>query len=179
MLVNLVYAAAEASGPTNPVSFDVWTLILQSANVLIIMAALYYLLFKPVGGMLKKREEFVENTLASAKTSKEEAEALLEKYQLQMREAGQEARQIVEKATADAESYGAKRRQEADAEAEALLERARVEIATERQRAIEAIRDEMSSIAVLAAGKVLEREIGHDDHEALVRDFVSKVGEPH
>ena len=64
MLVNLVFAAAEPGVAANPVSFDLWTLIFQSINVLVVMGVLYFLLFKPVAGIMKKREEFVENQLA-------------------------------------------------------------------------------------------------------------------
>lgn len=180
MLVNyLVHAAAEAAAPANPVSFDIWTLIWQSVNVLVIMAALYYLLFKPVGNILKKREEFVENSLASAAASKEEADRLLQQYQEQMKQASADAQKLIEKATQDADEYSRRKREEADREYDEMIERARKEIASERERAIEAIRDEMATLAVMAAGKVLGRAIEQQDHEALVKEFVAKVGEPH
>ena len=86
MLVNLVFAAAEP-GVANPVSFDLWTLIFQSINVLVVMGVLYFLLFKPVAGIMQKREEFVENQLAHAATSREEAERLLAEYQAQIKNA--------------------------------------------------------------------------------------------
>ncbi len=42
--VNVVFAAAEA-GAANPVTFDLWTLIFQSLNVLVVMGVLYFMLF--------------------------------------------------------------------------------------------------------------------------------------
>src|SRR5690606_39942608 len=55
MLVNVVFAAAEA-GAANPVTFDLWTLIFQSLNVLVVMGVLYFMLFKPVAGIMQKHE---------------------------------------------------------------------------------------------------------------------------
>ena len=155
MLVNLVFAAAEPGAVSNPVSFDLWTLIFQSINVLVVMGVLYFLLFKPVAGIMQKREEFVENTLAHAAAEKEEAARLLAQYREQINTAKSEAQAIVEKATRDAEEYSRKRREEADQEAQAMIAKAKEEIAAEREKALAAIRDEVATLAVLAAGKVI------------------------
>ncbi len=177
MLVSVVFAAAAGGAAANPVTFDVWTLIWQSLNVLIVMSVLYFLLFKPVAGIMKRREEFVEQTLSHAASARKEAEELLAQYQSQLHEARAEAQRIVEKAAADAEEYARKVRAEADAEAQAMIEKAKADIAAEREKAIAAIRDEMAVLAVLAAGKVIGREIQKEDHERLIQEFVAKVGE--
>ena len=38
------------------------------------------------------------------------------------------------------------------------------------------VRDEIAGLAVLAAGKVLEKSITKEDHEKMISDFVSQVG---
>ncbi len=176
MLVNLTFAAA-AGGAANPVTIDWWTLILQSVNLLIVMGGLYFLLFKPIAGVIQRREKFVEDSLTHAASSKEEADKLLAEYKEQLKEARQEAQQIIEKASKDAEDYGRRKRVEADNEAQAILEKAKREIQVERERAVSAIRDEVATLAVAAAGKILNRTITKEDHEGLVKDFVDKVGE--
>lgn len=178
MFVNQVFAAAlGAAAPANPVSFDVWTLIWQSVNVLVVMAVLYFMLFKPVAGIMRRREEFVEESLAHAASSKEEAEKLLAEYKAQLKEAQGEAQRIVEKAVRDAEEYGKKKRDEADEEAQALLAKAKADIELEREKALASIREEVASLVVMAAGKVIGRSLKAEDHEALVKEFVDKVGE--
>lgn len=176
MLVNLTFAAA-AGGAANPVSIDWWTLIFQSFNLLVVMGGLYFLLFKPVAQIMRRREEMIEGQLSHAASAKDEADKLLSEYRAQLQEAKAEARGIVEKAVKDAEEYGRARRAEADAEAQAVLEKAKKDIQRERELALAAIRDEAAALAVAAASKVLGREITQEDHEALVRDFVNKAGE--
>lgn len=176
MLVNLTLAAA-SGGAANPVSVDWWTLILQSFNLLIVMGGLYVLLFKPIAGIIKRREETVEAQLSHAAMSKEEAEKLLAEYKEQLQQARNEAREIVDKAVKDAEEYGRQRRAEADREAQAILAKAKQDIEREREKALAAIRDETATLAIAAASKVLGRAITDADHEALVRDFVNKAGE--
>ncbi len=176
MLVNLTFAAA-AGGAANPVSIDWWTLVLQSLNLLIVMGGLYILLFKPVAQIMRRREESIESQISDAATAKEEAEKLLAEYKAQLQSAKAEAREIVEKAVKDAEEYGKQRRAEADAEAQAVLSKAKQDIQRERELALTAIRDEVATLAVAAASKVLGRTITQEDHEELVRDFVNKAGE--
>lgn len=173
MLVDVVFAAAQA--PVNPVSFDVWTLIFQSLNVLIVMGVLYFMLFKPVAGVMKKRETFVEDSLSQAASAKEEAERLLAEYREQMQKARAEAQAIIDKASQDAEEYSRSKRAEADADAQAMLAQAKADIEHEREKALESIRDEVATLAVLAAGKVIGRSLDKEAHEDLVKDFVSKV----
>lgn len=176
MLVNLTFAAA-ATAVANPVSVDWWTLILQSINLLVVMGVLYFLLFKPIAGVIQKRERFVEDSLAHAANSKEEADRLLAEYQEQLKEARTQAQEIIAKAANDAEEYARRKRQEADQEAQDVLAKAKREIELEREKALSAIRDEVATLAVAAAGRVLNREITKDDHKHLVDDFINKVGE--
>ena len=58
-----------------------------------------------------------------------------------------------------------------------MIAKAKEEIAAEREKALAAIRDEVATLAVLAAGKVIGRAINKEDHEALIQEFVSKAGE--
>jgi len=176
MLANLTLAAA-AGGAANPISVDWWTLILQSFNLLIVMGGLYILLFKPVAEIMRRREETIEGQLAHAASAKEEADKLLAEYRSQLQQARAEAREIVEKAIRDAEEYGRQRRAEADREAQSILEKAKKDIERERELALAAIRDEVATLAIAAASKVLGRAIRKEDHEALIRDFVNKAGE--
>lgn len=176
MLVNLTFAAA-AGGAANPVSIDWSTLILQSINLLVVMGGLYFLLFKPVAGIMQRREKFVEDSLNQAASAKEEAEALLAEYKRQLDAARAEAQRIIEKATQDAENYARRRREEADAQAQEVLAKAKREIEAEREKALSAIRDEVATLAVAAAGKILGRTLTPQDHERLVSDFIEKVGE--
>jgi F-type H+-transporting ATPase subunit b len=62
-------------------------------------------------------------------------------------------------------------------EAAKLLENARKEIQRERDDALQALRQEVVSLAMLAAGKILERNITGDDNAKIVNQFLDEVGE--
>ena len=51
------------------------------------------------------------------------------------------------------------------------------EIETEKARAIAAVREEVVSLSVLAASKVLEKEVTEEDNRALIEATIAKAGE--
>lgn len=164
-----------AQAQSQPLTFDFWTWLFQSINVLVIMLLLYKFLWQPIQAVMNKREKFVEDQLDHASTSRAEAERLLEEYQARMREAQQEAEAVIKAATEKAEEAGQRIVREAEEEAERTLERARTEIAREREKALTAIRDEVTGLVVLAAGKLIGKTLSEDDHKHLVQEFVDQV----
>ncbi|HEY8496962.1 MAG TPA: F0F1 ATP synthase subunit B [Limnochordales bacterium] len=175
LLTVLAAAAAEGHGPSQPLTFDVWTWLFQSINVLIIMLLLYKFLWRPVQGIMHKREEFIETSLRKAAESRQEAERLLAEYQAKMQQARAEAQATVEDAVRKAEEARQRILQQAEQEAEQQLARARADIAREREMAVAAIREEVANLVVLAAGKLIGKTLTAEDHKRLVQQFVDEV----
>jgi F-type H+-transporting ATPase subunit b len=159
----------------SPISVHVWTLIQQAINVLVVLLVLHHLLFKPLHQLMENRTRFVEQSLAEAKSQKEEAAELLAKYQEQLRNAQAEAREIVNAATREAEELARRRRQETEAETQALIARAKAEIENERRRALASIRDEVATLTLMVAERVIGRELNQEDHRRLVQDMLADV----
>lgn len=154
---------------------QLWTLLWQILNLAVMIAALTVILHKPVAKILGEREERVEKTLAQVASSQKEAEALLARYHQQIQNAKQEAQGIVDRAT----NLGEQMRQEivrnAESEAIRAMTRAKAEITAEKDKALSQIRDEVASLAVLAAGKIIGRSMTVEDHEKMVKDFVAEL----
>jgi len=158
-----------------PISIDVWTLLLQAGNVLIVLLVLGHFLFKPLGRLMEERTKFVEDSLANAERQREEAQQLLAQYQEQLRNAQAEAREIVARATREAEELARQRKQETEAEIQRMLEQAKAEIEAERLRALESIRDEVATLTLMAAERVIARELNEADHKRLVEQMLAEV----
>jgi F-type H+-transporting ATPase subunit b len=65
----------------------------------------------------------------------------------------------------------------ARADAEALIERARNEIGGERDRAIQDLRSEVSSLVVAATQRLLGETIDAKAHQRLIDEALTKVGD--
>ncbi len=124
-----------------------------------------------------ERETRIEAGLRAA----QEAEERLSKVQVQVEqtldEARAQARDILNRshgeATAEASEVIAKSR----TDAEALIDRARAEIGGERDRAIQDLRTEVSGLVVAATQQVLGRVIDANDHQRLIDEALTKVGD--
>ena len=65
----------------------------------------------------------------------------------------------------------------AQAKAAGIKAQAEADIAQERKKAINEVKNEIGGIAMDIAGKVVEKEINEADHKKLIEDFIKNVGE--
>ena len=68
-------------------------------------------------------------------------------------------------------------RQRPRAEAASIRAAAEADIAQERKKAVNDLKNEIGGMAVEIAGKVVEREIRESDHQALIDEFIRNVGD--
>lgn len=159
----------------SPISIDLATFLFQAANVLIVILVLYFLLFKPLGGLMERRTRFVEDSLDEAKQQREEAQQLLAEYKEKLQTAQSEAKAIVTEAGREAEALARTRRQEVEEEARDLLERTKAEIEHERQRALASIREEVTNLTLLTAERVIGRELNQEDHHRMIQEMLTNI----
>ena len=58
-----------------------------------------------------------------------------------------------------------------------MKEEATLEIASEKEKAVAAVREEFVSLSVLAASKVLGKEVSEEDNRALIEETIAKAGD--
>ena len=152
-----------------------WTFIAQICNLFIQMYLIKRFLFKPINEMLEKRRPAADAEITEA--AKKEANAIKEEYEQNMQEAKAKANEILESARKTATLQSEKIVKEASEQAAALKNKAEKEIAQEKKKAVNEVKGEIGGIAMDIAGKVIEREINEKDHEKLIDEFISNVGE--
>lgn len=154
-----------------------WTLIAQILNLFLQMYLIKRFLFKPINEIIEKRRKMATEELDSARVLNEEAEALKNEYEANIAEAREKANEIIASANRSALSRSDEIIAEANKEATAIKNKAEADILQERKKAINDIKNEIGSMAVDIAGKVIEREVNADDHEKLINEFIENVGE--
>ena len=154
-----------------------WTLIAQILNLFLQMYLIKRFLFKPINEIIEKRRKMATEELDSARVLNEEAEALKNEYETNIAEAKEKANEIIASANRSALSRSDEIIAEANKEATAIKNKAEADILQERKKAINDIKNEIGSMAVDIAGKVIEREVNADDHEKLINEFIENVGE--
>ena len=154
-----------------------WTLILQICNLLLQMYLFKRFLLKPVQNIIRQRQELANADLDAAAAAREEAESARTEYEQNLAGAREEAAALVRTAAQTAQIRSEQIILEAKEEAAAIRAKASNDIAQERKNAVNAIKNDISGIAVSIASKVVEKEINEKDHEALIQEFIDQMGE--
>ena len=87
------------------------------------------------------------------------------------------ANEILDSARNTAAIQSEKILKEAQDQTFAMKNKAEKEIAQEKKKAVNEVKGEIGDMAVEIAAKVIEREINEKDHEKLIDEFISNVGE--
>ena len=98
--------------------------------------------------------------------TKEEADQLLEEYRARLKEAREQADDIVARSRRAADSHQDEAKVEAKQYREELMETTRRDIETETRRALDEIRKEVADLTVIATEKVTRKSLDDDDHSA-------------
>ena len=138
------------------ITLDGWTFLAQICNLMIQLVIFKKLLLNPVKKVIAERKAKADSQIADAEKLRTEAEAMKAEYEQNLQNARTEANQIV---------------------AAALKQKAEADIAQERKKAVNEVKDEIGGMAMEIASKVVEREIKEADHQDLIDEFIKNVGE--
>ncbi len=150
--------------------------ILTAVALFILFLVMSYLLFNPVRDMLKKRQEKIQNDIASADKDKQDAAQLKEEYDAKLKQADAEVDGILSEARRKAVANEAQIVAEAKEEAARIIKQARTEAELEKQRAADEMKQEMIQIASLMAGKVVSASIDTTVQSQLVEETLNEIG---
>ena len=159
------------------VGVNFFTMIFAWINLVILYFFLKKLLFKPVKKMIDSRQQEIDDMYSEAETSRTDANEMKAEYEKKIAAANEESEEILRTAVRRAQLREEEILKEADEKAARTLERAEEQIALEKKRAINEVKDEVSSIAIDIAEAVIERDVSRADHEALIDEFIDKLGE--
>lgn len=160
---------AEASFFENP---ELWVGV---AFLIFVGIVLYFKLPGQIAKSLDERAQKIRDEIEEARQLKEEAQALLAKYQRQQRNADAEAKAIIDQAHQEAKHIA----KEARDAAKKLIER-RTRAAEEKisQAEVQAVRDveqAAAEIAVDAAEKILRSSLDTKKSEELISESIQSI----
>lgn len=150
--------------------------ITQALSFIILAFVLGRFVFGPIGAQVDQRQKEIQDTLEQVAADRRAMEQTRAEYEKRLAGIEAEARDHIKEAVGKANEEAAAILASARQETTEHRERAVSEIEQERKKAIAQIRAEMADLAVLAASKVLEREITPSVHRELISDFIGDVG---
>ena len=153
-----------------------WHIIWNMINILVLFLFMKKFLFKPVTAMMEKRTQTIQDSFDEAEAKKAEADRLKEQYEAEISTANAEAKRIIQAAREKANLDYYKRLEELEDEKAKMVKEATAEIELERQNSIREAQQEIATMAVLAASRIIGKNIDINDNKQLFGDFVKEVG---
>ncbi|WP_301860335.1 F0F1 ATP synthase subunit B [uncultured Megasphaera sp.] len=151
------------------------TLLFQILNFVVLVVILAKFAYKPLLKTLEDRRNKIASDLDGAAKARKEAEQLKADYEAQIRDAQAQAQAIVDKAVKQADK-------QAQAQLDAIREQiqrekeiAQAEIANEREAAIREMRNEVVTLSMAVAEKLLKKNLDSDGNAALISDCIKQI----
>ena len=171
-----ILAQEAAEGEPSPIFPATNELIWGTIAFLILLVLMYRTVWPSVDKAFKDRRANIEGKLEEAEREREEADQLLERYRRRLRDAEDETQRILEEARANAERVRRELRAKAEEEAGRELERARQVIRSERDQAISQLRNEVGTLAVELATRVVGDSLDRERQLRLVDQYIDELG---
>ncbi|WP_409343727.1 F0F1 ATP synthase subunit B [Paenibacillus sp. MBLB4367] len=150
------------------------------AFAILAFAILYWLLnryaFGPLFGMMEKRREMIAQQMKSASDNRDQADKLLAEQKQVIEEARKEAYAIIEQSRSMSSKQADELIQQAKAESNRIKEDALKDIESEKNKAVAALRGQVSAMAVMVASKIIEKQVDEKSQEELIDKYLNEVG---
>tara|TARA_B100001996_G_C18656007_1_gene591220 strand:- start:722 stop:1294 length:573 start_codon:yes stop_codon:yes gene_type:complete len=165
-----------AAGSPNPlVTLDpglfIWTIL----TFLILFFLLKKFAWTPLLQALQLREEEIKSSLQDAEKARNELINLNDESEKILIKARSEAQQIRSEAKSSAEKIRTDIRSKAEEESKRILEDAQNQIQVEKGKAISEIREEVVTLSMLVAEKVIGKNLSIDDNDQLIKHSLEKL----
>ncbi len=154
-----------------------WTALFTLANTVALFLVMKKYLFGPVMKIITQRQQEIDDLYADAGKDRQQAQQLRTEYQQKLAAAQQTSEQLVKEAVARGQARQEDILRQANAEADAIRQKAQADIAREKKKAINDAKNEIAGLAVDIAGKVVGHSLDAEDQASLVDQFIEELGE--
>ena len=151
-------------------------LLICISTLLIVLIAKHFFWDK-VTVYLNARSEVIQGDLDAAKAAKAEGAQYKQQYEEQLASVKAEAHALMETAKKNANEEKREILADARRSADLMKEKAAADIEREKVLARKQIKNEITEVAFLAAGKIVEKELDEATHKQYVKDFIEQAGE--
>jgi F-type H+-transporting ATPase subunit b len=151
-------------------------LISQMVNFTLLAVILYMLLYKPVLRILRERQNRIAKSLADVDAARESAEKAQQEYDRLVADAQRKAQDIVGQSAQQGEQVANEIRAEAQRDADAIREKARLDANEEKARILAEVQNQIASLSVLAAERVLGQSVDDNLQRKLIDQSLLELG---
>ncbi|WP_300385550.1 F0F1 ATP synthase subunit B [Clostridium sp.] len=152
------------------------TLIATIINFIVMYLILKHFFFGKIEAVIDERENLINQQLDDAEDETEKARILAIENQRMLKSARDEGKLITKRHKEKAEKIYDEIIEEAHKESKIILDRTKIEINREKEKAEYQLKKEAVELAIALSQKVIEKNIDESKNRELIDDFLSKMG---
>jgi F-type H+-transporting ATPase subunit b len=149
----------------------IWTI----ATFLVLVGLLAKFAWGPLLAAMAARQDAIRKSLDEARQAKQELERLNVESARILAQARTDAEAILSATRSDATQFREELKQQARADAAAIVKNAEKQVELETTRALQEIRQEAVNLSVMIASKLLQRNVSKDDNLRLIEDTFKQI----
>jgi F-type H+-transporting ATPase subunit b len=154
---------------------NAWGLAVQIIAFLVFIFLFWRYALGPITNMLDERSRRISESMQAAERMKQELAAASTRNEEILAEARQQAQQIITQAREVSDATIARAQQEAGEQAEEYLTRAQSTLRQETDQARLQLRQELADLAVMAAGRIVRRELDPAAQSRLIEEALAEA----
>lgn len=141
---------------------------------IILMFILTKFIWKPIMAAVNKREDNIQEALDMAKKTKAEMEKLQTQNANLLKEARIERDEMIKEAKITSDAMIESAKSKSKVEADKIVENARVSIEAEKNAAVAELKNQVATIALEIAEKILRQELSTDEKQKQLAERFAK-----
>jgi len=153
-----------------------WTLVMNWVTVIVLFLILKKFFFERVHNFMVARQNAIQDAYDNAEAVNHKADERLDTYNKRIAHIESEGREIIKNAKLKAEKQANDIIEEANKKAEMMIEHAVKEIEKEKVHAIADMKDQIITLSLLAAEKIMEKDFEREGHEAFIDNIIEQTG---
>ena len=155
---------------------DPKSLLLSALGFLVVLLILRKLLFQAVADLLAARQREVSIYYSDAEESRKAADELKTQYETHLANTAEEMRVKIAEAIKEGQAMRDQIIAESRSKADGILTKAQEEILREKDKAIVELKGAMATLAVDAAGRLIQEKLDPEKHRQLIDGFIEDLG---
>lgn len=145
-------------------------------NFLILVGVLTKFLYKPFLNVLEQRKQKIQDAFDSAEMMNKRADEKMANYTARIANVEEEGREIIKEAKQRAEAQAADIINDANEKASQIIAAAHRQIELDKQKAVDEMKQQVAALAMMAAEKIVERDIAQIGQEQIVDEIIEQAG---
>ena len=152
-----------------------WSIVMIWITVIVLFLVLKKFFFEKVKNFMETRSNSIQDAFDSAEAVNRRADEKMQNYTKRIANVEAEGREIIRDAKIKADAQAREIIEDANKQATEIMNKAEKNIEREKQKAMEEMRKEVAALAMLAAERIVEREIQNIGQDEIGDEVINKA----